>query len=342
MRSITIAAILFVATTLLAAPTVTSITPPHGVAGGGTKVTITGTGFAHCPVCSPPLGQTVLFGTTPSPSVTMLSETTIEAVTPPHVAGTVSVTVMQWDGQATLPAAFTFTGDMFAGLEPILLPVFSPPVRGAHGSEFHTTASVSHRGGSAPVLLFGVVPDCVTVLPIEAPSDPREIGPDGMSQEISTACATGPARLLWVPAGKGDALAFSLRVRDVSRSALSHGAEIPVARADDFTTGSIVLPTVPLDPLFRNTLRIYALEPTEVEVTVGFRRFTVALQPGRSEFEPYYAVFTDFPADQGPAARVDVKPLTPITSPPSRTIPIWAFLSVTNNETQEITTVSPN
>jgi hypothetical protein len=71
---------------LLPAFAVTGVSPINGPAGGGTSVTISGTGFNN--------GVTgVNFGTTPAASFSVINETTITAVSPAHVAGTVDVTV---------------------------------------------------------------------------------------------------------------------------------------------------------------------------------------------------------------------------------------------------------
>jgi hypothetical protein len=69
----------------LAAPTITKIKPKNGPEAGGTLVTITGTGFTS--------GAVVKFDGTASTEVTFESSTSITAVSPKHVAGTVFITV---------------------------------------------------------------------------------------------------------------------------------------------------------------------------------------------------------------------------------------------------------
>ena len=66
-------------------------------------------------------------------------------------------------------------------------------------------------------------------------------------------------------------------------------------------------------------------------------------------FEPAFPMFTDFPLpEQLPCGetttRVTVTPPPGPTgpSPPIPGPPIWAFVTVTNNETQQITTNSPD
>ena len=338
---------LLFAVSALAAPVVSTILPVQGSAGGGTVVTIKGTGFSTCVVCSPPSPPEVFFGTTPAASVTLVNETTIEAVTPPHPAGSVTVTVFQFDGTSSLENAFTFTGDYLNALEPILVPVFSPPVLGQFGSDFRTTVRASHEGGgSGRILLFGLDTSCFLFAPVLGPLDARAIEPNGETYELQPDCSTWPAKLFYVPAGRADEITLNARVRDVSRADLSHGTEIPIVRLSDFSTDRVVLLNVPIDPRFRNTLRIYSLIEGSVTVTVDSHEHEVTLQRGKDEFEPPYAMFTDFPAILEPgrpdSVRVVVRPNTPITSPPSPTPPIWAFVSVTNNVTQEITTVTPD
>ena len=63
------------------APTVSSIAPDLGPAGGGTGVTITGTGLRT--------GATVKLGGTAATGVTVVNSTTITATTAAHAAGAV-------------------------------------------------------------------------------------------------------------------------------------------------------------------------------------------------------------------------------------------------------------
>ncbi|MCL5289261.1 MAG: IPT/TIG domain-containing protein [Acidobacteria bacterium] len=83
------------------APSITSVNPTSGAASGGTLVTIAGTDFQA--------NATVSFGGTASPNVTVVSATSIQAVTPAHAAGAVNVVVTNPDAQTgTLTNGFTF------------------------------------------------------------------------------------------------------------------------------------------------------------------------------------------------------------------------------------------
>ncbi|MEZ4504240.1 MAG: IPT/TIG domain-containing protein, partial [Dehalococcoidia bacterium] len=87
--------------TAAAAPTVSAVAPSTGTTGGGTPVTIIGTGFVG--------GATVKFGANSATSVVVTNSTTITAVTPAGSAGTVAVTVTNPDTQnGTLPSAYTY------------------------------------------------------------------------------------------------------------------------------------------------------------------------------------------------------------------------------------------
>ncbi|KAJ5661426.1 uncharacterized protein N7477_009042 [Penicillium maclennaniae] len=71
--------------TYVAAPTPTAVYPTAAVTAGGNTVAIVGTNL---------LGTTgVKFGTTPAASFTVIDDTEVDAVTPPHNVGTVSINI---------------------------------------------------------------------------------------------------------------------------------------------------------------------------------------------------------------------------------------------------------
>ena len=89
--------------TYLVPPTVTSVSPNSGPVGGGTAVTITGTGFVT--------GATVAFGGTAATNVVVVSSTSITATTPAHAAGAVAVVVTNTGGlNGSLANGFTYIG----------------------------------------------------------------------------------------------------------------------------------------------------------------------------------------------------------------------------------------
>ena len=87
---------------------VSGISPSAGPASGGTKVTITGTGFLA--------GATVKFRGAPAANVTVTSSA-ITASTPANTAGTVNVVVTNGNGQSgTLTNGYTYTGSTSAAI----------------------------------------------------------------------------------------------------------------------------------------------------------------------------------------------------------------------------------
>ena len=88
------------------APTLLSISPSSGPLYGGTLVMLTGTNFVTG-------GTAATIGGTAATGVSVLSSTSLLALTPAGSAGTVSIDVTTTGGTATLSSAFTFTGALF-------------------------------------------------------------------------------------------------------------------------------------------------------------------------------------------------------------------------------------
>ncbi|WP_392672249.1 IPT/TIG domain-containing protein [Streptomyces sp. LN785] len=85
--------------TYVSVPTVTSVAPAAGPTSGGTPVTVTGTGLTSA--------TQVTFDGDPAP-FTVISDSTLSAVTPPGAAGPVDVVVTNDAGSATATDAFTY------------------------------------------------------------------------------------------------------------------------------------------------------------------------------------------------------------------------------------------
>ena len=91
----------FVTKIAIGTPTVTEISPNFGPTTGGTSVTITGTNFINV--------TAVNFDSVPATSFTVNSDTSITAISPPHSAGTVDVTVITFGGTSPTSSADQFT-----------------------------------------------------------------------------------------------------------------------------------------------------------------------------------------------------------------------------------------
>lgn len=84
-----------------AAPVVTAINPTRGGAGGGTTVTVTGSGFTGA--------TAVRFGASSASAMTVVSDTQITATSPAGSSGTVDVTVVTPAGTSATSPADQFT-----------------------------------------------------------------------------------------------------------------------------------------------------------------------------------------------------------------------------------------
>lgn len=346
-------AIVLSASTALAGPVITSVTPNSGPPAGGTTVTVRGTGFNdNCINCSPPFGAAqVFFDGIRAANIRFIDDTTIEAVTPAHVPARVAVTVSQFDDGNhhfyTLEDGFTYGDNVYANFDPVLFPVFTPPVFGQGGSEFRTTAEFWNRSLDTPVTFYGFDTSCTLIDPPLSPENPFTLAArQTYALNLWPDCSQSIGKLFYVP--KGDhSLAASLRVWEVSKQGENHGVEIPVVRREDFDEESIALVGVPTDPKFRLTLRVYGLNrgANYVNVTWDGNLVQLPLQFGNSVFEPSYAVMTDFRPEPGRTILPYVNVLVEVPRSEAGTVipatPIWAFITVTNNETQAITTVTP-
>ena len=346
-RTLSFLSLIF-ATGLFAQPKITSVTPSSGPTSGDSTVTIRGIGFdTTCPPAPLPCGQTsVLFGQVPVNSFRVIDQNTLEAVTPPYLPGAVDVEVRFPNGAAALRSAFTFTGEPTDAFERIVVPLLVPPTTpGAFGSQFVTDFSLWGTGGeNIPVFGVGHNP-CAGPIIILCPGVPSvfltNLRPR-VDVPVSAFNTYGnPGLTLWIPKGAYDRIAASLRVRDLSRQLESWGTAVPLVPEREFRTGFLALLDVPLISGFRDTLRMYSIDPdvsAHVRV-VRFdgsvsREFDVDLGILLDMFHPGYAQIGDFPLDPY-LVRIEIEP-----RPASKRI--WAFMSVTHNETQHITIVTPH
>ncbi len=160
---------------------------------------------------------------------------------------------------------------------------------------------------------------------------------------------SAPAALIRVPVESVDSVEFALRVRDVSRQSDSWGTEVPVVWEDRAFRHPFDLLNVPLQPRFRQMLRIYDFEDrTGGTVRVQYYDMTtgqllkdslVALLAPIGFFTPAY-LQVDLFSQLGDLANVDR--LRVRISPTNDTQRLWAMISVTNNVTQEVTMVPPH
>ncbi len=315
---------------LLAPPPVfvATVTPNSGPTSGGTRVTIQGKE-------SVPANSTVSFGFETG-VVEQISGGTIIVTTPSNLPGAAAIVLHRADGgiMRISGGPFTYEGNVPQTYERVLLPLFVPPVSGAFGSLFHTELRLSQKD-LGETLVFGVRPRGLESHRPDYVNEPLLLVYTGGTSPEFDYDGT-PGRFFYVKAGAVESFGANLRVRDVTRSALNFGTEIPVVRSREFTSGTILLQGVPTDPRFRNTLRIYSDRAAIATATVqGVAEETIQLRGAGTIFEPAFASVPISLGSNG-SGQETVNVLVQ-----ARGTPIWALISATNNETQMITTITP-
>lgn len=244
----------------------------------------------------------------------------------------------------------------------ILVPVFLPePLPGAAGALWSTTFWMTNASGqhvSFYLAEFGPqgcqIPTCPNFALI----------PPGFSfRPFVFVTPEIPAKFMFVEKGRERDVDFSLRVQDLSRQSQTWGTEIPVVRDDEFRQDRIGLVDIPVDSGFRLMLRLYdpdfhdgglvnvrvyainpnLRQPNGSDTLLGEGVVPLrTLGAGVGEFFPGYAQVNDLdlaaiaPGLRGAARiRLELEPVAPTTR-------IWGFVTVTNNETQHVTTITPN
>jgi hypothetical protein len=156
-----------------------------------------------------------------------------------------------------------------------------------------------------------------------------------------------PALFVSLPSDAVANVSFQLRIQDTSRQAQTWGTTIPVIRASEFRP-TVRLIGVPTDRRFRINLRIYSDATAPPQATV--RIFDMSNSQVLSEtlvalerFTPFDTAYDPFYAELHPILDGLTEPLVGIeiegaNAPAER---LWAFVSVTNNETQHVTVILP-
>ncbi|HYI08195.1 MAG TPA: hypothetical protein VEK57_03910 [Thermoanaerobaculia bacterium] len=290
----------------------------------------------------------VKFGGIPGESVRYSGPGELLVRTPEHFDTIVDVSVSTPIGDnVTATKAFRFgrAADE-ADYERVLFPVTFEG-RGAHGSDWTTNITVRN---DSPLVVATEPLIWLNHHPSPPPAVRDAFPPGGRARFPELSSQAG--RFFYIPRGLEPYFSFSSHILDQSRAGTNLGTEIPVVHEDD-TSNRIRLVDVPLDPDFRARLRIYDWDSLSRDVRVTVinvledkqHNFIVrlnaavitcptapCLQP-----EPGYAAvdLTAIPELAG-AALGDV-----IIEAETGEARLWAFVSVTNNETQHVTLYTP-
>jgi hypothetical protein len=132
--------------TYFAPPALGKVSPSSGPTAGGTQVTLSGAGFLS--------GARVLFGSTMAALPSQVTPTQVVVTAPPHVPGTVSITVRNPDGQTSaVAAAYAFLPPpVVTSVNPPHGPVAGGAVVKLGGAGFQPGAQVTLGGVNAEVL----------------------------------------------------------------------------------------------------------------------------------------------------------------------------------------------
>jgi hypothetical protein len=264
---------------------------------------------------------------------------------PPHAPGLVDVSITA-NGitYTTKNALYYYTAGAppdLSAWERILFPVLFNS-GGAHGSNWVSEAAIANptrwfvqnfnRIDPLPCIDFG----CSELL---APASFLSFGGAGYANGVA----------LLVPRAEAEHLSFSLRVRDVARQVEGYGTEVPVVREKDMYRDDRVMTLldVPLDPRYRTKVRVYdfgdlpgawvalhdpADGPRLTGTPITMRR---SCSGAACEYTPWYGEL------DLPPGKVDQRVNVYVQGGQYGSL-TWAFASVTNNETQQVTLITPD
>jgi len=343
-RTLLFLAVLLLCVAVKAEPHITSVQPAHAWPAGGTYVYISGYGL----VLDDRSPSPVSFGGVTATLVNPRDSSQIVVIAPPHDAGPADIVIHTFTGTITLPGGFLYGEPDSTEYETLLLPV-TESVRGANGSLWEATTTISNTSDS-PV--FVQMSNCDRSHDT-APCPPTLIGPhETIHPRIQEwfGLATG----VLVPRGALDSIDVQLRIQDISRQSQTFGTSIPVVRRDQFRR-VVRLHDIPTDPQFRSTLRIYGCHPLGA-IYVNIRLFDESsaklIASTRGQGGPlYFGIGNPFSYPEVTITSL-LNALPEIAAYPRIGIevdsiyapqdPLWAFVSVTNNETQHVTIIAPD
>ena len=242
---------------------------------------------------------------------------------PAAAAGAVDVAVEDANTRRTARAIFRYYDPSAppdpAAFEPVLIPiVFNGP--GAHGSLWETSVEVFNANYDMTLEPFA--PGAPVVPSARAVSLTEWLGQRGRGV------------MYWIPRQIGADARFGARIRDVSRNPDRLGTELPIAREHDYAD-DLVFTSVPLRPGTRASLRLYAPDgdaSSNVFVYVtdanGKTEWlsTKWIRDGRMEL----ALHEDVGRESGLTGKVTIKVAGFFG------IRLWGFVTVTDDQTQEV------
>jgi len=251
------------------APTVSGILPASGPTGGGTVVTISGTGFLSNPG--------VKFGGVSATNVSATA-TSITATAPAHAAGKVDVVVTNSDGQsATLTQAYTYPlpGPAISSVSPNSGPTTGGTPVTITGTNFQSGATVTFGALAATNVVVVSATSITANTPLGPATQQLAVDVSVTNPDSTKATATGgftytvPALAVIsitpntaLPSGATGAAATAVTI---------FGAGFTTALASSVTIGGVAATNVQvIDPVtIRATVPVHAAGSGDVVVTLG-------------------------------------------------------------------------
>ena len=222
--------------------------------------------------------------------------------------------------------------------ERILIPIQPSLISGALGSTWLTVVA-EKNDSDHPVELQCYAPACVSLAAGQTTIVQAHVSPD-------------PA-FIYLPADQASNIHIGLRTIATASDGKQVMMEIPVAHESDFKAGVLHLLFVPFDQEYRQSLRIFDLDGMDGSV-VRLRIFTTSAtpdvdttlvlrrpptpdvngRPGAPAAITISNLGAVYPALKTGQAFVDIEPVTP-------GLRIWAFMTTTNNTTQQFNHFEP-
>ncbi len=168
-------------------PTLTGATPARGLASGGTRVTLSGSGFE----ITTPGPSVVTFGGVPAKAVQVLDDATLQCTIPPHAPGLVGVALSNENGAAQLGTPFLY--------DPVIDVLSVSPANGSAlgGTRVQINGSAFATGSALPEVFFG----SARATAVARTSDTRlecttPTGPSGAAVDVRVSAVNGTDTLV--------------------------------------------------------------------------------------------------------------------------------------------------
>ncbi|MDP9361074.1 MAG: hypothetical protein M3P29_06440 [Acidobacteriota bacterium] len=266
---------------------------------------------------------------------------------------------------ASFLCAAAAAGQQSVSYERVLLPVvITSQVPGAFGSQWTTRVSILNNSGQGvDIQGYAGYPRGCPILC----GQPITLAGITFYPSIAPGAITQGA-ILRIDRRYSDNVEVHLRVQDVSRQSQTWGTEVPVVREKGLYQSTMNLLDVPIGAAFRQRLRIYDVDARQdARVRVRFYRVNAAIDTTTEPFNPQpppdlllaertvqltteqragtptndlgYAEISNVGAlpelQNADRIRIEVTSLT-------TGLRFWSFVSVTNNDTQHVTILSPH